>query len=54
MLPKSRIFSVLLLGLGVALIAAGVVAPAFLDFSPRLPLNLKNSTWTLRDDSADS
>lgn len=54
MLPKSRIFSVLLLGLGVALIAAGIVAPAFLDFSPRLPLNLKNSTWTLHDDSADS
>ena len=54
MLPKSRIFSVLLLGFGVALIAAGVVAPAFLDFSPRLPLNLKNSTWTLHDDSADS
>ena len=54
MLPKSRIFSVLLLGLGVALLAAGVVAPAFLDFSPRLPLNLKNSTWTLHDDSADS
>ena len=54
MLPKSRIFSVLLLGLGVALIAAGIVAPAFLDYSPRLPLNLKNSTWTLHDDSADS
>ncbi|MER0089548.1 MULTISPECIES: DUF3068 domain-containing protein [unclassified Corynebacterium] len=54
MLPKSRIFSVLLLGLGVALVAAGVAAPAFLDFSPRLPLELKNTTWALKDDSADS
>lgn len=54
MLPKSRIFSVLLLGLGVALVAAGVAAPAFLDFSSRLPLELKNTTWTLKDDSADS
>lgn len=54
MLPKSRIFSVLLLGLGVALVAAGIAAPAFLNFSPRLPLELKNTTWTLKDDSADS
>lgn len=54
MLPKSRIFSVLLLGLGVAMVAAGVAAPAFLDFSPRLPLELKNTTWTLKDESADS
>lgn len=54
MLPKSRIFSVLLLGLGVALVVAGVAAPAFLDFSPRLPLELKNTTWTLKDESADS
>lgn len=34
MLPKSRIFSVLLLGLGVALIAAGIVAPAFFGLLP--------------------
>lgn len=54
MLPKSRIFSVLLLGLGVALVVAGVAALAFLDFSPRLPLELKNTTWTLKDESADS
>ncbi|MBK4174835.1 DUF3068 domain-containing protein [Corynebacterium macginleyi] len=54
MLPKSRIFSVLLLGLGVALVVAGVAASAFLDFSPRLPLELKNTTWTLKDESADS
>ena len=54
MLPKSRIVSVLLLGLGVALIAAGIVAPAFLNFSPRMPLDLDKTTWTLRDDDAHS
>ena len=54
MLPKSRIFSVLLLGLGVALIAAGLAAPRFLDFEPRLPLDLEKTTWTLTDDSAKS
>ena len=52
MLPKSRIFSVLLLGLGVALIAAGLAASSFLSFSPRLPLDIKNTTWTMQDDSA--
>ena len=54
MLPKSRIFSVLLLGLGVALIAAGLAASRFLDFEPRLPLDLEKTTWTLTDDSAKS
>ena len=52
MLPKSRIFSVLLLGLGVALIAAGLAASSFLSFSPRLPLDIKDGTWTMQDDSA--
>lgn len=54
MLPKSRIVSVLLLGLGVALIAAGIAAPAFLNFSARMPLDLQKTTWTLRDDDAHS
>ncbi|MDO5032374.1 DUF3068 domain-containing protein [Corynebacterium sp.] len=54
MLPKSRILSVLLLGLGVALVAAGLVAPSFLSFSPRLPLDIENTTWTLKDDNAKS
>ena len=52
MLPKSRIFSVLLLGLGVALIAAGLTASSFLSFSPRLPLDIEDTTWTLQDDNA--
>lgn len=54
MLPKSRIFSVLLLGLGVALIAAGLAASSFLSFSPRLPLDIKGTTWTLQDDNASA
>lgn len=54
MLPKSRIFSVLLLGLGVALMAAGIAAPKFLSFEPRMPLDLQHTTWTLHDDSAKS
>lgn len=54
MLPKSRIFSVLLLGLGVALIAAGLAASSFMSFSPRLPLDIKGTTWTLQDDNASS
>ena len=53
MLPKSRIISVLLLGLGVALIAAGIVAPAFW-ITPAAATEPENSTWTLHDDSADS
>ena len=52
MLPKSRIFSVLLLGLGVALIAAGLAASSFLSFSPRLPLDIKDTTWTMQDENA--
>ena len=52
MLPKSRIFSVLLLGLGVALIAAGLAAASFLSFSPRLPLDIEDTTWTMQDENA--
>ena len=52
MLPKSRIFSVLLLGLGVALIAAGLAASSFLSFSPRLPLDIEGTTWSMRDEDA--
>ena len=52
MLPKSRIFSVLQLGLGVALIAAGLAASSFLSFSPRLPLDIEGTTWTMHDENA--
>lgn len=49
MLPKSRIVSALLVGLGLALIVAGLVAPRFLNGDARFPLNLENTTWTLHD-----
>ena len=51
MLPKSRIWSVLVLGLGVALLAAGISAGNFLNFSPRLPLDAQQTTWTMHDES---
>lgn len=52
MLPKSRIFSALLLGLGVALIVAGLVAPRFFHVDGRLPMDLANTTFTISDDDA--
>lgn len=50
MLPKSRILSALLVGLGIALVVAGLLAPRFLLGDARLPLDLTHTTWTLRDD----
>lgn len=52
MLPKSRILSALLVGLGLALVVAGLVAPKFLNGDARLPLDLENTTWTLHDPQA--
>lgn len=52
MLPKSRVISALLLGVGVAGVSAGVAAPSFLSADPTLPLNLPALTWTITDDSA--
>ena len=49
MLPKSRIASALFVGLGLALIVAGLIAPRFLNGDARFPLNLENTTWTLHD-----
>lgn len=54
MLPKSRILSSLLLGLGVALLVAGLVAPRFFHADGRLPLDLEATTWTLQDPEAQS
>lgn len=54
MLPKSRILSATLVGLGAALIAGAAAAPAFLNQDARLPLDLENTTWTLTDDSAST
>ncbi len=52
MLPKSRIVSALLVGVGLALIVAGLIAPRFLNGDARFPLNLENTTWTLHDPEA--
>lgn len=49
MLPKSRILSALLAGLGVALLVAGLLAPRVLLDGARLPLNLTEATWTMSD-----
>lgn len=50
MLPKSRIASIIVLGLGVAMIVAGLLAPRFIHTDARLPLDLEQSTWTLVDE----
>ncbi|RNE49067.1 DUF3068 domain-containing protein [Corynebacterium alimapuense] len=54
MLSKSRLLSLLLLGLGVALLAAGFAAPAFIHTDGRMPLDLEETTWTLVDDEAET
>lgn len=48
-MQQSRIWSALLVGLGVALIVGGLVAPRFLLGDGRLPLNLGDVTWTIED-----
>lgn len=52
MLPKSRAVSALLVGLGVALLVAGLLAPRLLPSDARLPLDIGQQTWTVHDDSA--
>lgn len=54
MLPKSRILSALLVGLGVALMVAGLVVPRFYHADARLPLDLENTTWTISDPQAQT
>lgn len=54
MLPKSRILSVLLVGLGIALAVGGFAAPAFIHSDARLPLDLEQTTWTIEDDQAQT
>ncbi|MCQ4622483.1 DUF3068 domain-containing protein [Corynebacterium sp. CCUG 70398] len=49
MLPKSRILSALIVGVGIALIVAGLVAPRFLLGDARFPLNLEHTTWAMHD-----
>jgi len=54
MLPKSRILSALLLGIGVALIVWGIIAPKFVHADGRLPLDLTATTYTLVDTDAQT
>ncbi|MEJ5919034.1 MULTISPECIES: DUF3068 domain-containing protein [unclassified Corynebacterium] len=48
MLPRSRIASVLILGLGAALIAIGVLLPRLLSDDPKLPLDLPPTSYVMR------
>ncbi|MCZ9309451.1 DUF3068 domain-containing protein [Corynebacterium uberis] len=52
MLPRSRVVSVLLLGLGAALLAAGLLAPRFIPGDGRLALDVGELTWTTHDEAA--
>lgn len=52
MLPKSRIVSALLVGLGVALLILGLGGPQWLVPEGRLPLDFPATTLTLRDAKA--
>lgn len=54
MLPKSRVFSALLLGLGVALVVAGLLAPRFFHMDARLPMDLTETTFTVTDEQAQT
>lgn len=47
MLPRSRIASVLILGLGAALIVIGVLLPQLIESKPKLPLNLPPISYTM-------
>ena len=49
MSSKSHAFRTLLLGIAVALIAAGAIAPRFLNIDGRIPLDLQSSSWTMVD-----
>lgn len=44
-----KVLSALLVGLGVALMVGGWLAPSFLLNDARLPLSIGESTWTLHD-----
>lgn len=54
MLPKSRIISALVLGLGVALVVAGLLAPRFFHMDGRLPMDLKETTFAITDELAST
>ena len=48
MLSRPRILSILLLGLGTALLAAGILLPKVLNVDPKMPLDLPPVSYTLR------
>ena len=48
MLSRSRIASILLLGLGAALIAVGVLLPKVINSDPKLPLDVPPTSYTMR------
>nr|WP_120490999.1 DUF3068 domain-containing protein [Corynebacterium lactis] len=48
MLSRSRIVSILLIGLGAALIAVGVLLPKVINADPKLPLDLPATSYTMR------
>ena len=51
MLPKSRVFCVMLLGLSAALLVVGVLLPRYVHADSRLPLSLGQTTMVLRDNN---
>lgn len=52
MLPKSRIISVLILGLGMALMAWALLWPRLVGEEARIPVDLEHTTFTLTDPAA--
>ncbi|WP_187975024.1 DUF3068 domain-containing protein [Corynebacterium poyangense] len=54
MLPRSRIFGILLIGVGVALAAAGLLGPRVIHLDARVPLDVEENTMRLHDSEAKS
>lgn len=54
MLPKSRIVAILSIGLGLAMILWAVLAPRLVHNEAKMLLDMEHSTFTLRDDQAQS
>lgn len=54
MLSRSRIIAVLIIGLGAAMIAAGAFLPRLISDDPKIPLDLPDTTYTLRAEDAVS
>ena len=48
MLPRSRLSSIFVLGLGAALVAIGALLPALLNKEPKMPLSLPPTSYVMR------